>query len=511
MTMYRQTMDKKPYLYIEKRRTNTNKKSKPSKVLMGFALIIAFLLPYFLVKKFSHDSYNESTIHPISLPNQEEQEEYDDYQDQGEDDLNEESPIAEEEAPVNKESKLEIIEDKAKAVVENVVNAIKPAKQIVKDNEWQTIKPRSGDSMAIIFKRLGLTAQNLQLVLQKNPHAKALTAINPKQELKFLINKHKLEKLIIPMNNIQTLTVYRDGGVYKTKVDSKKVTTKERYITGVVKGSLYTTAQHLGIPRKLVQQMTTILRKEIDFSRSVRSGDRFSIAYDSFYVEDKMVGIGDIVAVSYTNQGKTAQAVRHISRNGNRDYYTPKGESFKKAFSRYPIKFSHISSTFSASRQHPILHYRRAHKGVDLAAPIGTPIQSVGDGVITNIGRHNGYGNMIEIKHDKTYSTLYGHMLRFEKGLSKGSRIKRGQVIGYVGQTGLATGPHCHYELHVHNQPRNPTTTYLPTSSPVPVREMAVFKAKVQKIFAQFKLLENPNYADKEKKNTQQKKKAKVG
>lgn len=189
-------------------------------------------------------------------------------------------------------------------MVENVVNAIKPAKQIVKDNEWQTIKPRSGDSMAIIFKRLGLTAQNLQLVLQKNPHAKALTAINPKQELKFLINKHKLEKLIIPMNNIQTLTVYRDGGVYKTKVDSKKVTTKERYITGVVKGSLYTTAQRLGIPRKLVQQMTTILRKEIDFSRSVRSGDRFSIAYDSFYVEDKMVGIGDIVAVSYTNQGK---------------------------------------------------------------------------------------------------------------------------------------------------------------------------------------------------------------
>ncbi|KTD06088.1 peptidase family M23 [Legionella gratiana] len=513
--MYRQTMDKKPYLYIEKRRTNNNKKSKPSKVLMGFALIIAFSLPYFLVKKFSHDSHYDSYIEPttqsISLPNLED-EQYDDYQDQSEDDdLDEEKSISAEETPVSKESKLEIIEDKAKAVVENVVNAIKPAKKIIKDNEWQTIKPRSGDSMATIFKRLGLTAQNLQLVIQKNPHAKALTAINPRQELKFLINKHKLEKLIIPMNNIQTLTIYRDGAVYKTKIDSKKVTTKERYITGVVRGSLYTTAQRLGIPRKLIQQMTTILRKEIDFSRSIRSGDRFSIAYDSLYVEDKMVGVGDIVAVSYTNQGKTAQAVRHISRNGNRDYYTPKGESFKKAFSRYPIKFSHISSTFSASRQHPILHYRRAHKGVDLAAPIGTPIQSVGDGVITNIGRHNGYGNMIEIKHDKTYSTLYGHMLRFEKGLSKGSKIRRGQVIGYVGQTGLATGPHCHYELHVHNQPRNPTTTYLPTSSPVPTREMAAFKAKTQKIFAQFKLLENPNYASKNKKNTQTKKKTKVG
>lgn len=155
------------------------------------------------------------------------------------------------------------------------------------------------------------------------------------------------------------------------------------------------------------------------------------------------------------------------------------------------------------------MHYKRAHKGIDLAAPIGTPIQSVGDGVITNIGRHNGYGNMIEVKHDKTYSTLYGHMLRFAKGLSKGSRIKRGQVIGYVGQTGLATGPHCHYELHVHNQPRNPTTTYLPTASPVPAREMAQFRAKVRNVFAQLKSLEKTNYAQKD--NNKGKKKSKAG
>lgn len=491
--MYRQTMDKKPYIYIEKRKTNKNKKSKPSKVLMGFALIIAFSLPYFLVKKFSHNPNQRPTTQSIALP--------DPDGDESEDYQSEEELVAE-------ESKPGLAKESAKAVVESVVKTVKPVKKIVKDNEWQTIRPRSGDSMAAIFKRLGLTAQNLHLVMQKNPYAKALTAIKPSQELKFLINKNKLEKLVIPMNTIQTLTVYRDGAVYKTKIDSKKVKTQERYITGVVQGSLYTTAQRLGIPRKLIQQMTTILRKEIDFSRSVRSGDQFSIAYDTLYVENKMVGIGDVVAVSYTNQGKTAQAIRHISRNGTRDYYTPKGESFKKAFSRYPIKFSHISSTFTTSRYHPILHYKRAHKGIDLAAPIGTPIQSVGDGTITNIGRHNGYGNMIEIKHDKTFSTLYGHMLRFAKGLSKGSRIKRGQVIGYVGQTGLATGPHCHYELHVHNQPRNPTTTYLPTASPVPAREMAQFKAKVRNVFARMKSLEKTNYASKDKSKG---KKTKVG
>ncbi|KTD40168.1 M23 family metallopeptidase [Legionella parisiensis] len=492
-------MDKKPYIYIEKRKTNKNKKSKPSKVLMGFALAIAFSLPYFLVKKFSHNPYQGPTTQSITLPDLDE-----DGSQEYQDEAYQEGTYPTEEEHVSEESPSELTEETAKTVAENVINTVKPVKKIVKDNEWQTIRPRSGDSMATIFKRLGLSAQNLHLVMQKNPYAKALTAIKPSQELKFLINKNKLEKLVIPMNNIQTLTVYRDGAVYKTKIDSKKVKTQERYISGVVKGSLYTTAQNLGIPRKLIQQMTTILRKEIDFSRSVRSGDRFSIAYDTLYVEDKMVGIGDVVAVSYTNQGKTAQAIRHISRNGTRDYYTPKGESFKKAFSRYPIKFSHISSTFSNSRYHPILHYKRAHKGIDLAAPIGTPIQSVGDGTIANIGRHNGYGNMIEIKHDKTYSTLYGHMLRFAKGLSKGSRIKRGQVIGYVGQTGLATGPHCHYELHVHNQPRNPTTTYLPTSSPVPAREMAQFKAKVRNIFARLKSLEKTALAsgDKGKKKT---------
>lgn len=465
---------------------------------MGFALIIALLLPYFLVKKFPHHKHNEPIHQSILLPELEPEENLvETYQDKN--------------VLVTEQNQLETIQKQAIKAATNAFQAVKPIKKTVNNNGWQTIRPRSGDSMATLFKRLGLTAQNLNLVLQKNPYTKVLTAIKPSQELKFLINKNKLEKLIIPMNSIQTLTVYREGAIYKTKIDSKKVKTQERYVTATVKGSLFTTAQRLGIPRKLIQQMTTVLRKEIDFSRSVRTGDQFSIAYDSYYVEDKMVGIGDIVAVSYTHQGKTAQAIRHISANGHSDYYTPKGESFKKAFSRYPIKFSHISSTFSTSRYHPILRYRRAHKGIDLAAPIGTPIQTTGDGTIVTIGRHNGYGNMIEIKHDKTYSTIYGHMLKFQKGLSKGSKVKRGQVIGYVGQTGLASGPHCHYELHVHNQPRNPTTTYLPTASPVPAREMASFKRKTNNVFARLKLLEEASYAAGKGKARKGKKATKFG
>lgn len=468
-------MDKRPH--IPKRQSG-----KPSKLLMSFALVVAFSLPYFLVNHFSHNKKIDVTNQKLSLPKLAEAPSYGSNRVSD----NSNSPPSLTSTPLA-----------------HTVSKPRPTPQvhIVQDNVWQTISPRSGDSMATIFRRLGLSAQNLHAVLQKNPHAKVLTAIKPSQKLQFLINKNKLEKLIIPMNDIQTLTVYRQGNQYKTQVESKKTTNHSQYVTGVVRGSLYTTAQRLNIPSKLIQQMTQILNKEVDFAHAIRAGDQFSIAYEAVYVEDKKVGIGNILAVSYTNRGKTFQAVRHTKANGDFDYYTPQGESLKKAFSRYPIKFSHISSTFALTRYHPILHYKRAHKGIDLAAPIGTPIQATGDGVITIIDRHNGYGNMIKIRHDKTFSTVYGHMLKFQKGLSRGSKVKRGQIIGYVGQTGLATGPHCHYELHVNDQPRNPTTMGLPTAAPVPTREMASFRAKTKILFSQLKLIEVASRSINGKKN----------
>ncbi len=380
--------------------------------------------------------------------------------------------------------------------IKEEVKEVKP-----KDNQWQIVKPRSGDSMASIFNRLGLSAKNLQAILNNNPHAKVLAAIKPNQSLQFLINKNQLDKLIIPVNTMQTLTIYRDGNHYKTQIDYKKMNSQNNYITATLKGSLAQTAQRMNVPNKLIRQMTTIFSKKIDFTRSIKTGDQFSIMYEAFYVDDKLVETGDILAVTYTNDGKTFKAIRHTNAQGDHEYFTPKGNSFKKAFTRYPIRFSHISSTFSLSREHPILHYRRAHKGIDLAASIGTPIRAIGDGVIMEIGRHNGYGNMIKIKHDKTYSTIYAHMLRFQKGFSKGSRVKRNQVIGYVGQTGLASGPHCHFELHVHDVPRNPTTVALPTAASIPSRELAAFKIQANTMLARLKLFEEASLATSGRKN----------
>lgn len=474
-------MDKRPN--IPKQQSGN-----PSKILTAAALIIAFSLPYYLVNNFAHHKQKEDTQQIIALPKQT-------------------IPLA---IPAPNILEITRKSEPIKApppentnTLVKTISVVKTA-PLVKDNEWQTIKPRSGDTMAAIFKRLGLTPKNLHAVIDKNPNARALTNIKPNQEIQFLINKNVLEKLVIQMNNIQTLTVYRDGAKYKNKIDSKKMISQDRYVTGIVNGSLYSTTQRLNIPNKLVQQMTAILRNQIDFSHSIKAGDQFSIIYTAHYIEDKMVNIGDIQAVSFTNRGKTYQAVRHNKANGSHEYYTPQGTSLsvKKVFSRYPIRFSHISSTFAPSRYHPILQYKRAHKGIDLAAPIGTPIQATGDGVITIIDRHNGYGNMIKIKHDNTYSSIYGHMLKFQKGLSKGSKVKRGQVIGYVGQTGLATGPHCHYELHVKNEPRNPTTTPLPTATPISGRELAGFKVRAGTMLARLKLYEQTNIASTGKKNT---------
>lgn len=474
-------MDKRPNI-------PEKQSAKPSKIVMSFALVIAFSLPYFLVNHFSHkknDSIND-------IPSQRQLADAPSLQ------FARHAENTTLPAKLSEKPSVTQAEKQVKPMPQ--MKAIKEAvKETVKDNVWQTITPRSGDSMAIIFHRLGLSAQNLHAVLHKNPHTRVLTAIKPSQKLQFLINKKKLEKLVIPMNDIQTLTIYRQGALYKTRIDSKKTTSRNQYVTGTVRGSLYVTAQRLNIPSKLIRQMTQILHKEIDFAHSIRTGDKFSIAYNTLHVENKQVGVGEILAVSFTNRGKTVQAVRHAKANGDVDYYTPKGDSLKKAYSRYPIKFSHISSTFATSRYHPLLHYRRAHKGIDLAAPIGTPIQATGDGVIAIIGRHNGYGNMIKIKHDSKYSTIYGHMLKFQKGLSKGSRVKRGQVIGYVGQTGLATGPHCHYELHVNNQPRNPTTVGIPTAAPISSREMPSFRAKANGFFSKLKQFEEASRSGKKK------------
>ncbi|STX29894.1 peptidase, M23/M37 family [Legionella beliardensis] len=483
-------MDQQPNVSVDK-------SSKPSKILALIAIIIAFALPFILVKTFHNKqriAVNDTTN--LLLPS-----------------LEEEISVPEAQTDFPSEMSTEIIDKPQETHLEPVPTANRemakpptveqPTKKTVaevKQPTWKIVKTRDKDSLANVFSRVGLSAKTLAAVIHDISQKQALTKLKPNQELQFLIKDQLLEKLILPYTDTQYLVIYRDNKQYKSEIKLRKMNSYNHFLTATIKGSLYGTAKRQNIPYKLIQQMTEIFTWDIDFAKDVKTGDQFTIMYKAFYVEDKLVGTGDIIAVSYRNDHRTFQAVRHTTRSGRTDYYTPQGTSLKKAFTRYPLKFSHISSTFSLSRYHPILHYNRAHKGIDLAARIGTPIQATGDGKIEMIGRQSGYGNMIKINHNKKFSTIYGHMLKFQKGLSKGDFVKRGQVIGYVGQTGLASGPHCHYEFHINHQPKNPATVDLPRGDPIAGKELATFRSKATTLLAQLKLFEDTRLASSTKK-----------
>ncbi len=351
-----------------------------------------------------------------------------------------------------------------------------PHETLNNEPSWQEIKTQAGDSLATLFKYMGLNTQCLHAIMQDNPHAKTLTQIQPNQMVQFLIENNELAQLILPISKSQSLIVKHTDSGFKTQLHTYETYTKPETVTGTIQNSLYTTAKNTHIPYALIQQMADILSWQINFSKDLREGDRFTIHYDVHYINNERIRTGDILSVSYTNQGKTYQAIRHQTKSGKVDYFTPEGKSVRKAFSRYPIQFSHISSSFNLSRMHPILKRRRPHRGIDLAAPIGTPIRATSDGRIVSIGYDNGYGNKIKIQHAGPYTSLYAHLLKFQKGLKRGDFVKRGDVIGYVGQTGLADGPHCHYEFRINNEPKNPATVSLPAALPIPETELAAFK-----------------------------------
>ncbi|MDF1646428.1 MAG: peptidoglycan DD-metalloendopeptidase family protein [Legionellaceae bacterium] len=372
------------------------------------------------------------------------------------------------------------------AVSQSIINE-KP-----NDSSWQDIQTKPGDSLASLFTHMGLSAQDLKEVMHNNPHAKSLTQIKPNQVVKFLIINSKLEQIILPLSKMQYLVVKRLPDRFETQIKTHETYIKPETVTGTIHHSLYTTAKNTQIPYALIQQMADILAWQINFSKDLREGDQFTIHYEVYYVNNERIRTGNVLAVSYSNQGKIYRAIRHQTKTGKTDYYTPEGKSVRKAFSRYPIQFSHISSSFNLSRMHPILKKRRPHRGIDLAAPIGTPIHATSDGRISSIGYDSGYGNKIKISHSGPYESLYAHLLRFQKGLKRGDFVHRGDVIGYVGQTGLADGPHCHYEFRVNNQPKNPATVALPEALPIPSSELAAFQHHANTELAELERISQP-------------------
>jgi murein DD-endopeptidase MepM/ murein hydrolase activator NlpD len=265
--------------------------------------------------------------------------------------------------------------------------------------------------------------------------------------------------------------------------------------SGEIRTNLYAAADEAGLPNSIANQLLELFSGDIDFHHDLRVGDKFTAQYEMIYSNGAPIGAGQILSAEFTNQKRIYQAIYFQKDSQHGDYYTPDGLSVRKAFLRSPIAYSRVSSGFSNSRFHPILKKWRSHKGTDFAAPVGTKVRATADGIVDFVGREGGYGKVIKISHQGKYTTVYGHLSGFERGLHAGQRVAQGETIGFVGQTGLATGPHLHYEFKVNGQQRNPMQVALPDAKPIDEAHKAAFQAVARNAAAQFNLVRNINLA----------------
>lgn len=265
--------------------------------------------------------------------------------------------------------------------------------------------------------------------------------------------------------------------------------------SAVIENSLFAATDKANIPDEIAIQIVNILESEIDFHQDLRRDDHFNVIYEAQYDKGALIKLGEVLAVEFVNDGKTYRAIGYRDAAQKMQYYTPEGDSLHKSFLRSPLEFSRITSGFSLARFHPILQRMRAHKGVDMAAPTGTGIKASGDGLVDFVGEKSGYGNVIVLKHANGISTVYGHLSRFASGLRRGDKVSQGEIIGYVGMSGLASGPHLHYEFLLNGQHRDPMKVALPKATPISVSEKPAFDVVSHRLVAQLRLLDNTNIA----------------
>lgn len=361
----------------------------------------------------------------------------------------------------------------------------KPASQAVTatERDWQTVRVQPGQTLSDIFAKQGFSLADLQRVMDAAGNAKpALHQLRPGEEFDFLTSADGSLRGIRFDKDQTTRAIVRLDGLQPTlTLQARTMDMREEVAHGVIHSSLFAAAADAGMNEAMVVKLADIFKYDIDFIKDIRSGDSFTVIYNDVYRDGSYLREGDIVAAEFINQGKRYTAYRFKQADGSVGWFSEDGRPLRKSLMRTPVAFTRISSVFSMARKHPILGYTREHKGVDYAAPTGTPIHAAGDGTIVYRGWENGYGNFVLIRHNATYSTAYGHMSRFASGERVGSRVKQGEVIGYVGMTGLATGPHLHYEVRIDGKPVNPLTVTMPKPQPLPPTQLAKFESTVVK------------------------------
>ncbi len=342
--------------------------------------------------------------------------------------------------------------------------------------EWKSFKVKSGDSLYKIFRRAGLSPQQLASVTN-DIKDKSWAQLYPGEHLEFGFQESDFTALKIHRSQLEKWHIQRtDGGNFAIEKELIAPEVLHAYAEGSIESSLFLDGKRAGMSDTMIMELANIFGWDIDFILDIRKGDSFRLVYEEKFLDGEKIGDGAILSAQFVNQGKTFTAVRYEDSTGRVNYYTPEGDSMKKAFRRSPLDFARISSHFNLKRKHPVLHKIRAHRGTDYAARTGTPIKATGDGKVIFAGRKGGYGKVVIIQHGQSISTLYAHMNSYRKGIRTGKRVSQGQVIGYVGSTGMATGPHLHYEFRVNGIHKNPVTVSLPKAQPVAKKELKRFK-----------------------------------
>jgi|TARA_B100001121_G_scaffold280249_1_gene272006 murein DD-endopeptidase MepM/ murein hydrolase activator NlpD len=366
--------------------------------------------------------------------------------------------------------------------------AVIPARGKITEPElqWQAFEIRSGDTLSTLFKKAGFNDRIMLSVIHGDGEAEKLQRLYAGETIRFATDSlGDLAAVELQRNRLETLKIQRTEDGFQGQTHLREPEARPAFAAGEIDGSLYLAAREAGLDDRLTMELAGIFGWDIDFVYDVRKGDRFEVLYEALYLDGERFGTGRILSARFVNQGEENVAILYTDSQGESDYYTPTGKSMRKAFLRTPIN-ARISSPFNLQRRHPVLNVVRPHEGTDYAAPPGTPIKAAGSGRVRFAGWKGGYGRAVVLQHGDNITTLYAHMSRIGKGIKSGVKVKQGQTIGYVGSSGLATGPHLHYEFRVNGAPKNSRTVKLPDAKPIPASEMSRFKQVTGQRIAQF-------------------------
>lgn len=357
---------------------------------------------------------------------------------------------------------------------------------------WREERILSGDTLASMLGRLGVgTDETAAILAAGRDHTARFIAGRTVTARVTSSGRLLLFRYLIDDKRLLTIERAGDGFVAKDEITQPETRVVMR--SGQIRHSLFGATDAADVPDSIASQMAEIFSGDVDFHRDLRQGDRFSVIYEIQYHGGRTLRTGRLLAAEFVNQGKGYQAVYFKDPQGREGYFTPDGKSMKRAFLKSPIPFTRISSGFTGARFHPVLKRWRAHKGIDYAAATGTPVRAVSDATVSFSGRQGGYGNLIILKHQGPYSTAYGHLSRYAKGIRRGAHVNQGEIIGYVGSTGLASGPHLHYEFRVNNVQQNPLAVRMPSAYPLEARYRTQFTSAATPLVAQLDLLKGRN------------------